>query len=69
MLQRSATDFSGGAGVTEIDRHIALSHGRLNRIAQITPRDDVDFWVLLCKITNSFSHTPSRADEQYTHGR
>src|SRR5438067_1004500 len=64
MLQRGATDFSGGGGVTEIDRHIAVFHGRLNRIAQITPRDDVDFWIVLRKTTNSFSHAPSRADEQ-----
>jgi hypothetical protein len=69
MLQRSATDFSDAAGVTEINRHIAVSHGRLNRIAQITPGCDVDFWVVLHKITNGLSHPASRANEQHVYGR
>src|SRR5205823_2234274 len=67
MLQGSRADFSDGTGATEINRHIAISHGRLNRVAQITLPDDVDFRVVLRKLTDCFSHAPSRADEQYTH--
>src|SRR5216110_1731151 len=69
MLQRNSTDFSDGAGVTEIDRYLAVSHGWLNQITQITLLDDIDFWVVLRKITNGFSHAASCTDEQYVHGR
>src|SRR4029453_7107233 len=63
-LQGSRANFSDGVGVTEINRHITIAHCRLNRITQITPRDDVDFWVVLRKISDGFSHAPSRANEQ-----
>src|SRR5882724_12844312 len=69
MLQRSVTDFSDGAGMAEINGHIAISHGWLNWITQIAPLDDIDFWVVLRKITHGLSHAASRADEQYAHAR
>jgi hypothetical protein len=69
MLQCSRGDFSDGVGVTEIDSHIAIFHRQFDWVAKITPRDDVDFWIGTRKGTNSFSHAPNRADEQYTHLR
>src|SRR5713101_8424508 len=39
MLQRSRADFTDSVGVAEIDRHIAISHGRFDRIAKIALPD------------------------------
>ena len=46
MLQGSATDFSDGVGLAKIDSHIAILHRRLDRIAKIASRDDVDFRIV-----------------------
>jgi hypothetical protein len=62
MMQGSTTDFSDGIGLAEIDSHIAVFHRRFDCVAEVALRDDVEFWICLRKITDSFSHAPSRAD-------
>src|SRR4030095_467165 len=69
MLQDSRGDSGEGVGVTEIDSHIAIFHGRLDRIAKIALPDDVDLRVGIRKIAYGFSHAPSGADEQRAHRR
>src|SRR5260370_3755366 len=69
MLQSSAAYFSYGVGMAKIDSHIAIFHQRFDWVANIALRDDVDFWVATREVSDGFSHAPSRANEQYAHGR
>ena len=63
MLQHSAADFGNGVRVTEINHHVATFYRRLDRIAEIALRGDLNRRIGLRKFDNSFSHAPSRADE------
>src|SRR5258707_7178448 len=69
MLQGKATDFSNGVGLAEIDSYIAILHSRLDRIAKVASRDDVDLWIVLRRIANGLAHATSRANEQYADAR
>jgi hypothetical protein len=69
MPQSSAAYFGYGVGMAKIDSHIAIFHRRFDWIANIALRDDVDFWVATREVSDGFSHAPSRANEQYAHGR
>src|SRR5205809_6524654 len=67
MHQCRAADLADCVGLTKIDRHIAILHRRLDWIAQIALRDDVDFRIVLCKIDNGLSHSAFRSNEQNAH--
>ena len=69
MLQGSVTDFSDGVGLAKIDGYIAILHSRLDRIAKVASRDDVDLWIVLRKIANGFAHATSRANQQHANAR
>src|SRR5262245_1055486 len=69
MLEGGRADITDRVRIAEIDRHIAIFHSRLNRIAKIALPDDVDLRVAHCKITYGSSHATSAADQQYVHAR
>jgi hypothetical protein len=52
--------------LAKIDSHIAILHLRLDRVAKIAPRDDLDFRVAIRKIADGFSHATGCANQQYT---
>ena len=47
MLQSRAANLVDRASMTEINRDVAIFHGRLNCIAQIALRDDADLRIVL----------------------
>ena len=63
MRQGCTADLFDGIRMTEIDRYIAIIHGRLEWIAQIALCDDVDLRIGPGKIDNRFSHAPGHANE------
>jgi hypothetical protein len=63
MFQANSTDFSDGVGLAKIDGHIAIFHSRLDRVAKIAPRGDIDLWIVLRKINDCLAHAPGCANE------
>src|SRR5882724_12337433 len=68
-MQHSAADFSDGVRVTKIDRNVAILHSRLDRVAEVALRNDIDFAIGPGEVDNRFPHASSRADEQHARRR
>src|SRR5438270_13760365 len=65
VSQGRSTDLFDRAGMAKIDRYIAVFDGRLNCIAQIALRDDVDPRIVLGKIDNRLAHSTARPDQRH----
>src|SRR4051794_24833812 len=68
FVQRRAADFTGRVGMTEIDRHIAIVHRRLDCVAEVALRYDLNFWLGACKVEYGFPHATGCAYQQHAHG-
>ena len=55
------------AGMTKIDRYVRLFHRRVDSVAEIALRHDVDLRIVPGKIENRLSHPAGSADQQHAH--
>src|ERR1700736_135108 len=69
VLQRRTANFVDGTGVTEINRDVAIFHDGVDRVAEITLRDDVDLRIGFGEIENRLAHSTARSNQRNAHRR
>ena len=67
ILDRDRTNLVDRSGVAEIDRNVAILNCRLDRIAQISLRGDVDLWIAFSEIDNRLTHSTARTNQRHAH--
>src|SRR6202011_3836038 len=69
VLRSRPADFVDRAGMTEINRDVAIFDGWIDCIAEIALRDNVDLWIVLGQIDNRLAHSTASPDQRHAHRR
>src|SRR2546421_10144902 len=68
-LRSGPANFVDRAGITEIDRDIAILQRRIDRVPNVALRDDVDLRIVPGQIENRLAHSTARPNQRNAHAR
>ena len=69
VLSRSAAYFLDRARIAKVDRDVAIFESGVDRVLEITLRDDLSLRIFLRQIEDRLAHSTARSDQRHAHAR